>query len=350
MNASGGFITIDGNRSATQCGSVAALKGLTQDCGFKFVNTAAGGGDVTFQWNSGGADSTVQSVEIQGPGAGGTGTGSFGGISGDAQGYAAWTGGGARSTLRYSYIHNHVTQYAGVGDPSTVEYTFIANSRNSGGAAHSNVAFIGGGTNDLTWRYNYAKNFDDEGFFITWFSSKVGPSNVKIYGNVFYSPGTVNPRGIELRQSDSSGDAAYSNIIVNNNTFVNLSTGGIVDRAGESGSPSGNCTSCTATNNISVSAGNQFVHMTSSNNTDDSTSSRFVSVGTDFHLTGALAGTTLASPYTTDLLGNTRGADGTWDRGAYEFCSGGCTFTQLRQPASGWLALLRRGVLGDLGD
>lgn len=32
-------------------------------------------------------------------------------------------------------------------------------------------------------------------------------------------------------------------------------------------------------------------------------------------------GTTLASPYNLDLVGNTRGADGTWERGAYEFDS-----------------------------
>jgi hypothetical protein len=34
------------------------------------------------------------------------------------------------------------------------------------------------------------------------------------------------------------------------------------------------------------------------------------------------AGSPLASPYNTDLLGKTRGADGTWDRGAFEFDAG----------------------------
>ncbi len=60
-----------------------------------------------------------------------------------------------------------------------------------------------------------------------------------------------------------------------------------------------------------------------SNNTDDSNSSRFVNVSNlytyNLHLTGALAGVSLASPYNMDMDGKTRGADGTWDRGAYEF-------------------------------
>jgi hypothetical protein len=40
----------------------------------------------------------------------------------------------------------------------------------------------------------------------------------------------------------------------------------------------------------------------------------------DFHLKAATnAGHTLAAPFNQDMYGNTRGADGTWDRGAIEF-------------------------------
>jgi hypothetical protein len=42
--------------------------------------------------------------------------------------------------------------------------------------------------------------------------------------------------------------------------------------------------------------------------------------GANFRLASAtLAGLTLPSPFNTDLDGNTRGADGVWDRGAYEY-------------------------------
>lgn len=48
--------------------------------------------------------------------------------------------------------------------------------------------------------------------------------------------------------------------------------------------------------------------------------------GGDFTLSTATAsGLTLSSPYNLDPLGNIRGADGVFDRGAFEFVSGGPT-------------------------
>lgn len=40
-------------------------------------------------------------------------------------------------------------------------------------------------------------------------------------------------------------------------------------------------------------------------------------------VSGTTAGFTLSAPYNTDMLGSTRGTDGVWDRGAFEFCVGG---------------------------
>src|SRR5262249_9372578 len=53
----------------------------------------------------------------------------------------------------------------------------------------------------------------------------------------------------------------------------------------------------------------------------------FVNVSaSDFHLTAAsAAGLTLPAPYNADLSGNSRGADGLWDRGAYEFLGSAAT-------------------------
>lgn len=43
----------------------------------------------------------------------------------------------------------------------------------------------------------------------------------------------------------------------------------------------------------------------------------------DFRLAAPTsAGTALAAPFDADPLGNTRGATGVWDRGAFEFVSG----------------------------
>ena len=46
--------------------------------------------------------------------------------------------------------------------------------------------------------------------------------------------------------------------------------------------------------------------------------------------TATCVGLTLASPYAQDLEGNTRGGDGTWDRGAYEFTAGNTTGVMFR--------------------
>lgn len=315
---SGGYLEINGNGSAQTCGSVAALSGGTQGCGFKFINSASG--QFVMQWNGNGTHAIVRYTELQGVSGTTTGTSSE---TGESFGLAAWGGGFDSGVIQYSYIHNSMTNIDELGAGATVEYNYIANSRCSGGVCHPNVMYIGGGTNGLTLRYNFVKNYDAEGFFITWFSTRTGPRNVSIYGNVMYSPGTEAPRGIELRQADGSGDVNYANILIYNNTFVSLSIAGIYDRSGEAFG--GSCSGCVARNNISVNANNSFTTMTQNNNTDDSTTSRFVNLsGLNFHLTAPLAGVALTSPYNLDALGNTRGADGTWDRGAYEFCSGGC--------------------------
>ena len=63
---------------------------------------------------------------------------------------------------------------------------------------------------------------------------------------------------------------------------------------------------------------------TCNNNSDYTASPPFVNVATgDFHLTGALAGASLAATYNQDMDDVTRGADGTWDRGAFEYDEGG---------------------------
>jgi len=83
----------------------------------------------------------------------------------------------------------------------------------------------------------------------------------------------------------------------------------------------------------------------------------------DFSLVGATsAGATLASPYNTDMLGRTRGADGVWDRGAYEYTSGqiNCTpadancdgkidITDFTSLVSNWLKT-GAGLQGDVNN
>ncbi len=165
-----------------------------------------------------------------------------------------------------------------------------------------------------------------------------------VYGNVFNNVAVGN--GIV---SDNKG--ALINARVYNNTFANsyvstcapLETGSVY-----AGISSGNISynnlfynmrgSCydgstyAVTNNFNTMDYDMFIGtyhaLTTETHRQTGTASPFVGTSygdqRDFYLNAPTnAGTALASPFNVDPLGNTRGADGVWDRGAYEFLSGG---------------------------
>jgi hypothetical protein len=123
------------------------------------------------------------------------------------------------------------------------------------------------------------------------------PSNSKIYNNTFdgCSSGTSGQGGIYL--GNGSSNVAYNNIWMNCTTIVFEGVTHNFNAYQESnGHSESNVMTSFATSN--------FVNYAAQ----------------DYRLqTGTTAGTSLASPYNTDPLGTTRGADGTFDRGAYEF-------------------------------
>ena len=71
--------------------------------------------------------------------------------------------------------------------------------------------------------------------------------------------------------------------------------------------------------------GNNDAQFTDTNGQTNISSAIFTAYSThDYTLSsGTEAGNTLGSPYNTDMNGNTRGDDGTFDRGAFEFDSEG---------------------------
>jgi hypothetical protein len=231
----------------------------------------------------------------------------------ETKGLAAY--GGDNWTISHCAIHGGESLIQGGGNNWLLEYTYMYNARSTAAAFHSNV-FYASSINGGVFRYNRIWDYNDEGLFFTGYDGPV--SNVKVYGNVFFTEGnTTNPRGIELRQ-----DYGYSNIEIYNNTFSRLGVGGILNRSPETGDT---CSNCVAHNNLSYQAGNTLTGMTQSNNTADSTN-RFVNLAAgDFRLTTALQGVALNSPYNFDLTGRARGSDGVWDRGAYEFTGGTST-------------------------
>ncbi|HYG36432.1 MAG TPA: LamG-like jellyroll fold domain-containing protein, partial [Clostridia bacterium] len=147
-----------------------------------------------------------------------------------------------------------------------------------------------------------------------------GGGSCEIYGNVFW--------GFHTGDAVIGFDGSYANNNkVYNNTFV--------DGWGGNGLKFGSGTGNVAYNNIWVNCGSiGFSAVTHDYNAFSGSSSYsesraqtglstsiFVNYnGRDFRLASPTsAGSSLASPYNVDMLGVTRGADGTWDRGAYDY-------------------------------
>lgn len=196
---------------------------------------------------------------------------------------------------------------------SIFEYIYLHSKRHT--EEHGDGFEIGGGDN-VTIRYS---RFNWEAQILFWrgdFSS----GSYKIYGNVFYDQPTSG-KPIHTQ----SGDPKVGPLYIYNNTFVNVAYAIQVYS---------NTTGVFQNNLIyDNTSGNQFGSVSHSYNASDSSMSEtgfqllssnpFVNSGAgDFRISKHTnPGTTLISPYNTDMTGTVRGADGTWDRGAYQYGS-----------------------------
>lgn len=144
-----------------------------------------------------------------------------------------------------------------------------------------------------------------------------------IYGNTFYYTTQALAKWI----SHHSNVVSIGAVRVRNNTIVGCSSGLRMDAAIGSSlwanniyysstvpRPASEVTGAFGGTNGAVGTSPQTI-----------TSSIFVNFANeDFRLASATnAGTTYSSPFNVDRFGTTRGADGVWDRGAYEFGSAG---------------------------
>jgi hypothetical protein len=157
-----------------------------------------------------------------------------------------------------------------------------------------------------------------EGMF---FEQTGGSTAWQIYGNVFAHLDSTGLKAIEIT-------SAVGAIKVFNNTFADILAGSLFT----SDSPS--CVGGEWRNNLNYESSNDTCG-TASNNIVAAGTNAFVDyAGDDFHITSTTgtnyprnAGTNLSSYFTVDMDGNTFGADGTWDIGAYEYASGGSDTT-----------------------
>jgi hypothetical protein len=219
-------------------------------------------------------------------------------------------------TIEYCYIEQNWSKEAVRGQSQAkngiIRYCVFKNTtKDAGGAGETGTAPI------AIWDGDTIGDFD----------------NWEIYGNIIWNSENINYTGGAILLGGDNGVSSVgvgaNNIKIYNNTLVGLDNGPSRILVL---SDNGNCQirnnlwyDCTTTgagvtggtgntvDNNTVASSNPFVNYTAGSST------------ADLHLSAAIAGATLSSPYNTDMEGTTRGADGTFDIGAYEFEVGGNT-------------------------
>lgn len=221
---------------------------------------------------------------------------------------------GWESGLYVAGTNNHVSEYM---DISHIQ---------SDGVMHPNIYYLLGTNNGIIRNsriYHNCASGVGIGF------SDGGPwDNWKIYGNTFYDNTSAFCSGIGyvlgIQDSPITGLKVFNNTFSNNDAIIN---------------PGPGCSSgCEVRNNIFHGKGGTLSLGTATNNISTS-SDIFANLSKqDYHLTSTSpainAATNIGSPYNIDMDNITRGADGSWDIGAYEYTGGGSTPSVLLAPPS----------------
>jgi len=234
---------------------------------------------------------------------------------------------------------------SGGWDHPTLEYSYFA--RIVGDATHHKEFISDSGSNYFTIRYNVFMDCciaGGTGFIVSLNSGPISTSTGwAIYGNVFgessgnseYSVG----HGVVVCSNNNVciNWVMYNNVIVNNNLQPGGQTSSsqfAFDQAGvgSSGNVAINnlwyldrkvgCVGPSLTCSYNYYAATQDTsNPVAETGAQIDSQNPFVDwVNGDFHLARATNnGSSLSSPYNIDPTGATRGADGVWDRGAYEF-------------------------------
>ena len=235
-------------------------------------------------------------------------------------------------TVDHCYIHDMwgcpflIRYWTGL----TIQYCWIANNRSTPDW-HSEGMSIHGSKNFVI-RYNKWQNIEGTAIIV---NLNAASDNWQIYGNVFFNLGQASDFGGVAHGiiGDNFATSALTNLYFYNNSAWNLT--GL--SAGLRGWASG--TAMVANNNIWVNCSpvgfnqcthdyNTFYGGTKSGSEYQPGAHEVTTTGNpfagsaslNFHLAVATAaGQSLGAPYNIDPDGKTRGAGGTWDRGAYEF-------------------------------
>lgn len=221
----------------------------------------------------------------------------------------------------------------------TIEHSLI--ERNSSDAYYHSEAIAFEGDSDFTIRYNIFRDIEGTGCIVHLSrGSYKAAYRVKVYGNVAYNSTWGNMRDgwgdgfvANINKMGAYDWEVYNNTIVNIVPSQNLGNAAIRFDADSGGKVSG----CIARNNMWYNVKNAYhnggtfshnwyynaPHASEANIEEctSSCSSFFMGyTSNDFRLAKPTAsGFILNSPYNLDMNNKQRGADGRWDRGAYEY-------------------------------
>ena len=256
--------------------------------------------------------------------------------------------------VHFSHVYFHRVYgpvfHHGYGDRWTVEYSKLGdiNPPGSPGTAHAEIFSLLGG-DDWTIRYNWLYSWRSTGGIVA-INGAAGTSDqnfvddMHIYGNVF-----DQDAGAAYRvQSAIRGGSNYQYARrwrIFNNTYIDLNSsstgvsfsdlatyGGGADNQIRNNVACGNIDTITSSQSTSYNSVQNPVSGFFIGNGDEDISgipctSIFVDYnGNDFRLASdslLSAGTALSEPFNVDMYGVVRGADGAWDRGAFEFTEDG---------------------------
>ena len=158
------------------------------------------------------------------------------------------------------------------------------------------------------------------------YGNDLNPNGIIVHGCTFYGTASGGRNAVLDFAGSGFSNSVATNCKVFNNTFVGFPESPVLSHIYFYGG-SGN----EARNNLFWDvAGSMAITVNTASNNVDATVNPFVDYANrDFRITsGSQArnvGYNVGSPYNTDPLGVTRGADGTWDVGAYEYSAGGAT-------------------------
>ncbi len=304
-----------------------AANNWNQNFGFKITEASDANAVIRVAYAGTANYITISHVDMQGKGSVSTQGGYY-----SNDGIAIYNS-ASYTTLSHAWLHGigRCPVFITGSKNSMFEHLYVSSYYGSSGV-HSEVMSTGQGTmGDVTWRYSLVTAIMSTGGLM-WDNSSNPSAHLYVYGNIFYKPTGAyweQANGVIGGWTGGHGEK-FTNCWVYNNTFINI------DYLPFSNFPN-NYGGNIAVNNIFYNCvspdfsrfgthdDNYFINSggthSEANGTSAASGNPFVDyVNLNFRLTSATAaGMSLSSPFNIDLFGNSRGADGTWDRGAYEF-------------------------------